>query len=211
MRRYFIVLIALIAGGCATTPPPKPVAAPEQAWDVRREALSDLRLWQLSGRISVQTGEEAAHGHLQWRQEGNRYDIRISGPFGSGTVRLAGDTSDAALWLDGQEPIHSTDPEALLYRQTGWWIPVDALRYWMVGLPDPNLESDRKLDEFGRLETLRQAGWEIRFLDYEKRNGLELPGRVFVAKGEGKVRVVVQRWNPGAEKRRAVSRGGYDG
>jgi outer membrane lipoprotein LolB len=210
MRRSLILLIALIAGGCATTPP-APTVAPEQAWASRQEALSELRLWQLSGRISVQTGEEAAHGSLRWLQEGNRYDIRITGPFGSGTVRLAGDPSDAALWVDRQTPIHSSDPEMLLYQQTGWWIPVDALRYWIVGLPAPSLASERKLDAYGRLETLHQAGWEIRFLDYEKREGLDLPGRVFVAKGDGKVRVVVQRWNPGAEQPRAVSRGGFDG
>lgn len=193
MRISLIFLAALLAAGCATAP--KPDVAPASAWEIRQETLSGVDEWRLGGRISVRTGDEAAHGRLQWQQEGDRYDVRISGPFGSGTVRLAGDPAEATLWVDRQPPIRSSDPEALLYQQTGWWIPVGALRYWVLGLPDPHLESERKLDASGRLELLRQAGWEIRFLDYERRGALELPGRIFVSKGEGEVKVAVQRWS----------------
>lgn len=186
-------MAVLLVAGCATAPKPdKPDA---RAWELRQETLSSVEQWRLGGRISVRTGEEAAHGRLQWRQEGDNYDVRISGPFGSGSVRLAGDPAAATLWVDRQPPIRSTDPEVLLYRQTGWWIPVGALRYWVLGLPDPHLDSERTLDSLGRLERLRQAGWEIRFLDYEQRDGLELPGRIFVSKGKGEVKVAVQRWS----------------
>jgi outer membrane lipoprotein LolB len=202
MRLPLVFLAAVLGAGCATAP--KPDMAPDSAWEVRQEALSELRQWQLGGRIAVRTEEEAAHGRLQWRQEGERFDVRISGPFGSGTVRLAGDPAGAILWLDRQEPIRSADPEILLYGQTGWWIPVGALRYWVLGMPAPQLEYDRKLDAYGRIELLRQAGWEIRFLDYEQRDGLELPGRIFVSKGSGEVKVVVQRWNMAPEPPAAV-------
>lgn len=203
-----VLMAALLAAGCATAP--KPGITDAGAWELRQEALSGVDQWRVGGRISVRTGEEAAHGRLQWQQEGDRYDVRISGPFGSGTVRLAGDPAAATLWVDRQPPIRSNDPEVLLYRQTGWWIPVGALRYWMLGLPDPQMESDRKLDGRGRLELLRQAGWEIRFLDYERRGGLELPGRIFVSKGEGEVKVAVQRWSVPVEPSRSGSGEGGD-
>lgn len=209
MRLLPLLFVALLTAGCATAP--KPTIAPERAWSARQEALSGVEQWRLSGRIAVKTGEEAGHAHLQWRQDEDEYDIRLTAPFGSGTVRLAGDTADAALWVDQAAPVYSSNPEQLLYRQTGWWIPVGALRYWILGLPAPRLSSDWDLDPYGRLELLRQAGWEIRFLDYEQRDGLELPGRVFVSKGEAEVKVVVQRWNSRGPSSQAVSRGGDSG
>lgn len=202
MRLPILLLTALFAAGCATAP--KPDVAPGRAWEVRQQALSEIRQWQLSGRIAVRTEEEAAHGRLQWRQEGEQFDVRISGPFGSGTVRLAGDPAGATLWIDRKEPVRSSDPEILLYYQTGWWIPLGALRYWVLGMPAPQIEYERKLDAHGRIELLRQSGWEIRFLDYEQRNGLELPGRIFVSKGDGEVKVVVQRWSTAPEPPAAV-------
>jgi len=204
MRLLSLLLAVVLVGGCATAP--KPAVAPEKAWNSRQEALSNVRHWRLSGRIAVKTEQESVHGHLQWSQAPKEYDIRISGPFGSGTLRLAGSRSGAALWVDDEPPVRSGDPERMLYRRTGWWIPVDALRYWILGLPTPRLNADWELDSYGRIEKLRQAGWEIRFLDYEQRNGVELPGRVFVSKGEAEVKVVVQQWQQADAKSRAASR-----
>jgi outer membrane lipoprotein LolB len=71
---------------------------------------------------------------------------------------------------------------------------VAALRYWVLGLPAPGTVASRTLDPRGRLAALEQSGWRIRFLDYGRQDGYELPGRVFAQKDGTRVRLVVGRW-----------------
>jgi outer membrane lipoprotein LolB len=63
----------------------------------------------------------------------------------------------------------------------------------VLGLPAPGA-AERTLDEYGRLDRLKQSGWEISFLDYENHHGIELPGRVFINNHQAKVRLVIGDW-----------------
>ena len=56
--------------------------AARAALDSRRTALEPLSEWQAVGRLSVQSGEQAWHASLVWRQEGEDYRIRLLGPLG---------------------------------------------------------------------------------------------------------------------------------
>lgn len=195
MRILLLLSLFLAFAGC-TVQPPRPVEEnPSLAWEQRQVALQAVSGWHLSGRIAVRTEEESGQGSLDWRQDASRYDIRIAGPLGSGSVRLTGDDQGAVLWLSGEEKVSAANPAQLLYEQLGWWIPVEALRYWVLGLPAPQFPADWALDDYGRLASLQQAGWRIRFLDYEQRGNLELPTRIFVSSQEADVRLVVGRWN----------------
>ena len=86
------------------------------------------------------------------------------------------------------------DPELLLLRQTGWRVPVRALRYWVLGLPAPGPVKGRSLDRYGRLAKLSQSGWEIEFRDYQRSGSLELPVRIFVTNHRARVRLAIGHW-----------------
>jgi outer membrane biogenesis lipoprotein LolB len=54
------------------------------------------------------------------------------------------------------------------------------MKYWVVGLPAHQDEFEHTLDQWGRVSELRQAGWEIRFLEYRDHEGMELPRKMFL-------------------------------
>lgn len=192
-------LAALLAGAallsaCAI-PAKRPLPADtEAAWSARRTALERIGAWRLSGTLGVRSEGNGGQARVEWRQESARYEIRLSGPLGSGMARLVGDERGATLSLASGETVGAADPALLLYRQLGWWVPVPALRYWAVGLPAPDTPAVWSLDEYGRLASLEQGGWMIRFSDYQRLPGAELPGRLEVTGHNAEVRLVVRQW-----------------
>lgn len=194
MNRTSILLLAvLLLAGCTTPPVRPPAADRELAWQHHRAALADLEQWRLTGRIAIHTGGEAWHATLDWRQRRQRYDIRLLAPMGQGSVRVQGGPDEVVLDT-GTETHSAADAESLLYRRFGWRVPVAALRYWVVGLPEPGTPAELRLDEHGRLAYLEQAGWKIEFRQYTRQEGRELPARIFASNHQAQLRLAAGQW-----------------
>ena len=92
--------------------------------------------WTARARISVQTSEDSFSADLNWTQIGTAYNLRLSGPFGSGALTIRGNNSQVILLTsDGQSFLAGT-PEELMLAQLGWSVPLSQLSYWLVGIPD---------------------------------------------------------------------------
>lgn len=193
MRSWFLAA-AVVLAGCATHPagPVLSTASPE--WQAHQQQLEGLHDWRLSGRVGVSHGRDAWNGNLRWTQSGANYDIVLTSPLGQGGARLQGGPRYSELHVDDKVVVDA-DAESLLDRQFGWRLPVSGLRYWLVGLPSPASNNQLTLDHAGRLEKLRQDGWQVDFKRYTRVDGVELPGKLFVTHPEMQVRLVVDRWD----------------
>lgn len=188
----------LVLAACAVTPDRVPSLDSEQAWQTRILTLAALDSWSLTGRIAIQAEQEAWNAAIRWSQQGDRYTINLSAPLGQGVVRVEGDAKLVTLRTADQQ-YFAQDGEALLRQRLGWSLPVDGLRYWAVGLPNPRANSEEhQLDDRGRLHSLRQSGWDIEFRRYAQVGNIDLPDKIFLVKRGANpsvaVRLVVQRW-----------------
>lgn len=197
MRRWLWVTLsgALLLVGCAGTVPRSGEGEDASArWLERRHALQAMEDWQLTGRISVTDGIDSWTGRLEWQESPGGYDIRLSAPLGQGHLRLVG--SDAGVVLNTGDALeYANDPGDLLYAHTGVQMPVTEMRWWIRGLPGPEYRDGADLDAQGRLEELVEAGWTVDFRGYTDVAEMQLPRRVFIHKGDVKVRVVIDRWH----------------
>lgn len=169
----------------------------QKHWQQRQRKLQQLNNWVATGRVAITTSEEGWNATLYWKQLPEGFEIKIIAPFGQGTVMLRGDSSGVMLYLDDEPPEHAANASILLARRLGWHVPVESLRYWMLGLPDPNVnrrDSLITLDSHSRLTDLTQSGWQTQFLRYQQVNGYKLPDKIFLSNGKISVRVVVQQW-----------------
>lgn len=199
MRKYLLMLVAILATGCASLPEPPPVANPAQVWQQRRDALSRIAYWHLSGRLAVRNGAEAWHIDLDWQQKGDDYQITLNGPFGAGKVQLVGNASGVELRDSDHQTFYADKPGELLQERTGVSMPVEGLRYWIVGLSTPRQQQPPKLDPQGRLAYLVDDHWRVKFRRYTNVSGLQLPAKIFITKPEQDidVRLVVDDWKLG--------------
>lgn len=202
-----VVVLAALAAGCAGVPS-RP-AGPETAaaWNARRAALAPVSSWDLRGRMALRTTEDSINASVHWVRHDRRHDIDLVGPLGGGHVRLSHDDNGAQLRATNGKIYHAPDPEELLYRSTGWRLPLAGLNYWVLGLPAPEAPGTEEFDERGRLRVLKQLGWNVQFLAYAEQHGYDLPSKLYLSRGradgagppdldaELELRLVISRWD----------------
>lgn len=191
IARLAAAAVLVLASGCTALPP----AAPTEDWPVRRERLQALERWTLNGRIAVAAGEDGFTGGFDWDQQGERADIALSGPMGGSALDIHVEGDKAVVTIRG-ESVASEDAEALFARYfgPGQKLPVEQMRYWLVGAPAPDAPHEESLGEDRRLASLSQSGWQVRYDRYASVGALALPARMELATEGLRLRVAVSDW-----------------
>lgn len=186
---------ALWIAGCATTPKPPALSQPELAWQARQALLREQQDWRFRGRIAIRRGEEGWQAGLSWRQHRQRFDIQVLDPLGRKVAQLDGDGDRVTLTTSQGERARAADPERLMERVLGWSLPVSGLRYWVLGVPDPEGSTPQlELDAAGRLSRLTQDGWAVEYRRYEPHTDMDLPAKLVLSRSDLRVRLVVKDW-----------------
>jgi outer membrane lipoprotein LolB len=191
IARLAAAAVLVLASGCAALPP----AAVTEDWPARRERLQALDRWTLNGRIAVAAGEDGFSGGFDWDQQGERADIALTGPMGSSAMDIHVEGEQAIVSIRG-ESVDAEDAEALFARYfgPGQKLPVEQMRYWLVGAPAPGAPHEEALAEQGRLASLAQSGWRVRYDRYAAVGTLALPARMELTTEGLRLRVAVSDW-----------------
>ncbi|MDH5239310.1 MAG: lipoprotein insertase outer membrane protein LolB [Gammaproteobacteria bacterium] len=189
-----LAAILVTVSGCASSRPV--IDLPElSSWERRQEVLSKLSSWEFKGRIAIKAGDEGFNGKFRWTQTGDEFSATVGGPLGVGTVRIEGDDQTIVLTdKDGVETL-LVDPEIELYYRYGWTIPVSSLRYWALGIPDPDRAATTALDDDGRLASLEQGNWQVTISRYKESAGQSLPHTLTAINPDTRVRMVIDTWS----------------
>lgn len=185
------LLVAL--SGCASSRPV--IELPElSSWEIRQDVLSTISSWEFKGRIAVKAGDEGFNGKFRWTQIADEFTATVGGPLGVGTVRIEG--NDRTIVLTDKDGVETqlVDPEAELYYRYGWTIPVSSLRYWALGIPDPDRAAVTALDDAGRLQSLEQGNWQVTISRYRESSGQSLPHTLTATNPDTRVRMVIDTW-----------------
>ncbi len=194
MKNLFLFFIALFISACSNIPALPPVNDIDAAWFQNQGQLSKLDSWKMTGRIVVSNESDSWHATLQWIEQPANYTINIIAPFGQGGARIQGNSEGVTLRSDEGKVFQASTAEELLKRHTGWRVPLEGMRFWARGLPQPSSPRTQKLNPSGHLAELTQSDWLIEFMRYQRVKNLVLPGKVFMNTGELKVKVVIDSW-----------------
>jgi len=191
----FIMILALTAlgAGCVTPPERAPMTGVD--WLERREMLQEIEEFRMEGRLSLNTGRRGYSGTVSWEQNDDIVDFRFRGPFGFGGFRIHGDPEQLRVKTTAGDELLLRDPEREMTERFGWSLPVHSMRYWILGVPDPALPASEVPGEDGPLESLEQSGWLLLYDSYSEAEGLLLPRRLDMERGEVRIRVMADRWN----------------
>jgi outer membrane lipoprotein LolB len=141
--------------------------------------------------------EDSFSADLIWTQIGAAYNLRLSGPFGSGALTIRGNDSKVILLTsDGQSFLAST-PEELMMAQLGWSVPLSQLRYWLVGIPDRSSRDNLLVeltDKAGRYVSFSQFDCEVNYKDYYDDRDPSVPRKLSIGCEDLKSRIVVKKW-----------------
>lgn len=148
--------------------------------------------FQLSGRVSVKYGAEAASGRIIWQHDAAGDDLLFSTPLGQGVARIVRRDGSVSLTTSNQEVYQANDVETLTEQVLGWRLPLAGLPDWVRGRAAAGAPAQTRLDDLQRLTELRQSGWLVEFLGYKSAHGP--PALLRLSREEVEIRLVVDQW-----------------
>lgn len=137
--------------------------------------------FSLSGRFTVNyqkpndTGAEnssdSVSGNFDWEQENQQTLIDLRSPFGQTIAKIQIDPQtemQAHLLLPDQPPISAASAEILTQQQLGWRLPVNGLRYWLLGQANPH-STPQITQTNNRITRLIQDQWQVDYLSWHNQ------------------------------------------
>ena len=195
------LVLAACAGRTIREAPPVAATAAMATQEAREAALQADDEWTLAGRVALANGDRGGSGRLDWRQSGERFAVSLSAPITRQSWRLGAGPDGATLeGLEGG-PRQGPDAAGLLLRSTGWQIPLEARPAWLRGARAPGLgQATLAFGVDGRLARMEQGGWTITYSEWgvAGTSGVVLPHRLEAVRGDARVRLVVDAWDPAA-------------
>ena len=163
-------------------------------WEQRQSFLADINAWAVNGRIAMRTAEDAWSASLKWQQHNADYDLELYGPLGRKLMSVTGSDDYVILTTDEGETFSESSASSLIYRQTGWQVPVEHLRYWARAMTVPGILANSQYDDLGRLSQLKQSDWDITYQDYQVLGQLEMPRKILLLHREFSVKLIMRDW-----------------
>lgn len=147
--------------------------------------------WYAKGRLAVTHGKKGGNASFIWQQFQDRYQIRMHGPFGAGSILITGMSSGVFAQEANGKKHRASSPEQLMQRLVGWHLPLSGLRYWIRGIPIPNVPVTTKhLNDRDLLNSFVQKGWTIRYNEYQDL----LPKKIELHHPKLKIKLIITAW-----------------
>jgi|TARA_B110000116_G_C16722990_1_gene530023 outer membrane lipoprotein LolB len=185
------IATVLLLNGCTNQPVANGYIAD---WDSYQQQLQQQQRWQLSAKMGVRGPSDSGSAYLHWQQAPDNYDIHLSGPLGQGRIRIIGNSEQVTLEQAGKPTLSAPTADRLLQHALGWYAPLEQLKYWVRGLPAPDLPAQIEHNSQGALASLQQSGWHLSYSRYRDEGNFLLPGKLIATQGGLKLTLIIKDW-----------------
>jgi outer membrane lipoprotein LolB len=194
MRCFGSCVLLLFLSACTAVSVKQPDLVNNAAYLERTATLRASVQWGITGKISVDDGDQGGSGRLQWDVNPERSELDFHGAMGRGAWHLQIGPEGALLQMaDGTEQAAAGVSE-LIQDHMGWPVPLEALQWWVRGLAAPGAVENEQIGPDGLLISLRQFGWDVDFNRYDSVGALELPVRLNATRDHYRVKLAISRW-----------------
>lgn len=180
-------LLVLALAGCATTGRNDPIPADPVAIDA----------FEINGRVSVKVkaDNKGYPGKLRWQHVGVNEDLWVYTPLGNLVARLKQDAQSAVITDSKGEEYRAGTLAFLAPDVLGYNLPVDALQYWIRGLPWPKAYVQHVArDDTGRLMAMSQDGWQVSYQAWTPGPPPGLPIKLIAENNDMRLNLVIDQW-----------------
>lgn len=183
--KLLLGLFLLLLTACASNP----VENGNQYSRASRLNLYKLDQWSFEGRIALVGQKDSWSANITWDHDSEVEKIKISGPLGQGAVIITLTGDRVEIDRGGRDVKSSKQPDEFINAQLGMFVPVQSLKYWVVGLPEPN--SQYRDTEMG----FDQSGWLNEFAQMLViEDGGLMPRKVTITNNKIKLKLIINNW-----------------
>ena len=145
--------------------------------------------FELSGRVAVRHGKDAASGRIFWRHSNDADELLITSSLGQGIARINRERDQFRLVTGDRKEYRADNAEDLTEQALGWRLPLAGLSDWVQARASPGRPAEMQGDVDKGLE-LRQDGWRVVY--EELREGK--PFRMRLTREDLQIILIVDQW-----------------
>ncbi len=145
--------------------------------------------FELSGRVAVRHGKDAASGRIFWRHSNDADEVLITSPLGQGVARLNRKGDQFQLVTGDRKEYRADNAEDLTEQALGWRLPLAGLSDWVQARPSPGRPAEVRGDVNRDLE-LWQDGWHVAYEEFREGR----PFRLRMSRENLEITLVVDQW-----------------
>jgi len=180
---FGLLTIALTA--CSTVPE-KPV---QEYLLAGAQHLQQQQRWRFEGRLAMVDERDSISASISWRHRPEVDEIELSGPLAQGRVQVVV-TPDSVVIDNGEgRRVYPGRADEVMAEQLGVDMPVNALRYWVLGVNQPEQAYVERTGGFF------QNGWVVLFREMQRVDAEWLPKKVTAEKNKTKIKLIVDQWD----------------
>jgi outer membrane lipoprotein LolB len=184
-QAWALWLTLLVSTGCAVHPEKRtPVSGPP----------GEIKVLDLSGRISLRQGNRSDSGALRWHHAMPNHNITILAPLGQTVANIVQDADRVTLTTADKAQYTAADADHLMQKVLGWSLPLNGLQYWVLGRAVPGNGVQVRKGPDDRIQHMVQDDWQIAYSNYQQVGTAQFPGRIFMQRGDVEIRVVIDSW-----------------
>jgi outer membrane lipoprotein LolB len=151
--------------------------------------LYGLKSWSLEGRIAITATNDSWSANIEWKHQPEQELIKLSGPLGQGAVLIELTEDTVKIDRGGGNVQTSSQPKQFINQQLGMFVPLQSLRFWVVGLP----ESDRAYQATS--DGFVQDGWLVAYKEMQHHGAESLPHKLAVSDARVKLKLIIDQWD----------------
>lgn len=186
MIKYLFIGGLFIAGlnGCSVAPQIQ--SASFQLSEMQQ--LQQQKNWSLEGRLALANDKDSLSLSVSWQHDPLQDSLDLVGPLGQGRVKIIV-TPDQVAVDDGENrKVFDGQADEIIREQLGVDLPIESLRYWVLGVNDPRKSFSEQPEGF------YQAGWLVRFRELQSVNKRKLPKKMTAEKDKARIKLIVDQW-----------------
>ena len=196
-----VSLICLLLVSCASvtkqTEKVAPVARQPADWVAEKEKRQQINIWEIRGRIGLQTDKTGGTMDIIWKQAIDEYTIRLIAPLGAGSYMIQGGKDFAEIrfpdgktqLVDNVDDVFSSTLEVDL--------PASAVKDWVRGVPARALPVKHiEWNEQGLINRVKQSGWNVEMTKYSGAK-VSMPHNIYLSRDDDEaldVRLILRQW-----------------
>lgn len=201
MRILVAALLAVLLSACVSDRlNDQPITEQShELWQLRQQQLNHLESWALRGRIALFVEDKVYNLGMSWQRQQQFSDITLEAALGQGFLQIRLSPEQTLLTTSEGKQYQGADAEQVLYETTGWSIPIQGLKHWILGIQHPGSSFSPDIDVLGRAKSLKQDNWTINYLDYKTNNtileaAVDLPRRIYMKRYDIALKIVIDQW-----------------
>jgi|GEM_PF-2224774 len=185
VRLLLVMMLAILSAACVTQQ--------RVTGDSAARNVGELHNWSANGKIGVSGIEQSGSGSFTWQQQSDVSKLLVRGPVGVGSMQIMLNGTQLSMQSSDGAQYNAEQVLNQLETRLGVPLPVNQLRYWLLGVPGPG-----KFQWSEANAVLEQDGWRIAYGEWQQHGELRVPIKLTLTREQLRIVMVVQSWQLGS-------------